>query len=84
MSLTHDFFIDETIRCQHTSNPLGNGGIVETSDGKILTLKRSDNVGEFPGHYVFPGGHPEVNSKCQKFFKLSIFSDKFQLKKPNM
>ncbi|XP_021720941.1 nudix hydrolase 9-like isoform X1 [Chenopodium quinoa] len=50
---------DETIRCQHTSNPLGNGGIVETSDGKILVLKRSNNVGEFPGHFVFPGGHPE-------------------------
>ncbi|CAO2840007.1 unnamed protein product [Amaranthus hypochondriacus] len=50
---------DETIRCQHTSNPLGNGAIVETSDGKILLLKRSNNVGEFPGHFVFPGGHPE-------------------------
>ncbi|KNA13597.1 hypothetical protein SOVF_115240 [Spinacia oleracea] len=50
---------DETVRCQHTSNPLGNGGIVETSDGKILVLKRSNNVGEFPGHFVFPGGHPE-------------------------
>uniref|UniRef100_A0A803LCQ7 Nudix hydrolase domain-containing protein n=1 Tax=Chenopodium quinoa TaxID=63459 RepID=A0A803LCQ7_CHEQI len=52
---------DETVRCQHTSNPLGNGGIVETSDGKILVLKRSNNVGEFPGHFVFPGGHPESN-----------------------
>ncbi|XP_019106576.1 nudix hydrolase 9 isoform X2 [Beta vulgaris subsp. vulgaris] len=50
---------DETVRCQHTSNPLGNGGIVETSDAKILVLKRSNNVGEFPGHFVFPGGHPE-------------------------
>ncbi|KAK9734877.1 hypothetical protein RND81_04G169000 [Saponaria officinalis] len=50
---------DETVRCQHTSNPLGNGAIVETSDGKILVLRRSNNVGEFPGHFVFPGGHPE-------------------------
>ncbi|KAL9235230.1 hypothetical protein vseg_010009 [Gypsophila vaccaria] len=50
---------DETVRCQHTSNPLGNGAIVETSDGKILVLRRSNNVGEFAGHFVFPGGHPE-------------------------
>ncbi|XP_074295122.1 nudix hydrolase 9 isoform X2 [Silene latifolia] len=50
---------DETVRCQHTSNPLGNGAIVETNDGRILVLRRSNNVGEFPGHFVFPGGHPE-------------------------
>lgn len=23
-------------------------------------LQRSNKVGEFPGHFVFPGGHPEV------------------------
>ncbi|KAL6011200.1 Nudix hydrolase 9 [Asimina triloba] len=39
--------------------PLGNGAIVETADGKILLLQRSFNVGEFPGHFVFPGGHSE-------------------------
>jgi 8-oxo-dGTP pyrophosphatase MutT (NUDIX family) len=39
--------------------PLGNGAVVETSDGKVLLLKRSDNVGECPGMVVFPGGHPE-------------------------
>ncbi|XP_057954163.1 nudix hydrolase 9 isoform X1 [Malania oleifera] len=50
---------DDTIRCQHTSSPLGNGAVVETSDKKILVLQRSNNVGEFPGHFVFPGGHPE-------------------------
>lgn len=50
---------DETVRCKHTANPLGNGAVVETSDGRILLLKRSNNVGEFPGHFVFPGGHPE-------------------------
>lgn len=43
------------------ANPLGNGAIVETSDKKILVLQRSHNVGEFPGYYVFPGGHSEVN-----------------------
>ncbi|KAJ6691711.1 URIDINE DIPHOSPHATE GLUCOSE PYROPHOSPHATASE [Salix purpurea] len=37
----------------------GNGAILETSDKKIVVLQRSYNVGEFPGHVVFPGGHPE-------------------------
>lgn len=41
------------------SNPLGNGAIVETSDQKIIVLQRSNNVGESPGYYVFPGGHSE-------------------------
>ncbi|XP_056175827.1 nudix hydrolase 9 isoform X2 [Syzygium oleosum] len=50
---------EDTICCQHTSSPLGNGAIVETLDKKILVLRRSNNVGEFPGHFVFPGGHPE-------------------------
>lgn len=53
---------DECSSCQHTSNPLGNGAVVETSDKRILVLQRSNNVGEFPGHFVFPGGHPEVLS----------------------
>ncbi|URE44397.1 NUDIX domain [Musa troglodytarum] len=50
--------VDSLVR-QHTSSPLGNGAIVETSDGKILVLQRSYNVGEFPGYFVFPGGHSE-------------------------
>ncbi|KAK4408871.1 Nudix hydrolase 9 [Sesamum angolense] len=54
---------DDWRRCQHTSNPLGNGAIVETSDQEIVVLQRSTNVGEFPGHFVFPGGHPELASE---------------------
>ncbi|XP_024968718.1 nudix hydrolase 9 isoform X1 [Cynara cardunculus var. scolymus] len=63
---------DDCKQCQHTSSPLGNGAIVETSDNKILVLQRSNNVGEFPGYLVFPGGHPEPEEvgisshKCQK------------------
>ncbi|KAL1215016.1 Nudix hydrolase 9 [Cardamine amara subsp. amara] len=53
---------DDSVRCQHTSSPLGNGAVIETSDKKIIVLRRSNNVGEFPGHYVFPGGHPEPMS----------------------
>ncbi|KAG6503099.1 hypothetical protein ZIOFF_035389 [Zingiber officinale] len=60
---------DDSLCCQHTSSPLGNGAIVETSDGKILILQRSHNVGEFPGYFVFPGGHSEpqeigISSHC--------------------
>ncbi|KAI9081943.1 hypothetical protein K1719_036205 [Acacia pycnantha] len=50
---------DDSVLCQHTASPLGNGAIVEVIDKKILVLQRSNNVGEFPGHFVFPGGHPE-------------------------
>ncbi|KAL8501644.1 hypothetical protein ACS0TY_020956 [Phlomoides rotata] len=50
---------EDWIRCQHTSNPLGNGAVVETSNKDVVVLQRSSNVGEFPGHFVFPGGHPE-------------------------
>lgn len=55
--------LDDSVHCQHMSNPLGNGAIVETSDEKIIVLQRSYNVGEFPGYYVFPGGHSEVTSQ---------------------
>ncbi|KAJ0788066.1 putative NUDIX hydrolase domain-containing protein [Helianthus annuus] len=50
---------DDCKQCQHTSSPLGNGAVVETVDNTILVLQRSNNVGEFPGYLVFPGGHPE-------------------------
>ncbi|KZV23935.1 Nudix hydrolase isoform 1 [Dorcoceras hygrometricum] len=57
--ITRVLFLDDWRRCQHTSNPLGNGAIVETAEKEIVVLQRSTNVGEFPGHFVFPGGHPE-------------------------
>ncbi|KAK8641557.1 hypothetical protein V6N13_010954 [Hibiscus sabdariffa] len=63
---------DDPTQCQHTSSPLGNGAIVETSDKKIVVLERSNNVGEFPGHFVFPGGHPEpqdVGIETHKYSK---------------
>ncbi|CAI0451904.1 unnamed protein product [Linum tenue] len=51
--------VEDVIKCQHTASPLGNGAIVVTADNEIVVLRRSDNVGEFAGHLVFPGGHPE-------------------------
>lgn len=64
--------LDDSVCCQHTASPLGNGAIVETSDKRILVLKRSDDVGEFPGHFVFPGGHPEVLNGT--FYILFIYA----------
>ncbi|XP_071698383.1 nudix hydrolase 9 [Rutidosis leptorrhynchoides] len=72
---------DDCKQCQHTSSPLGNGAIVETSDNKILVLQRSNNVGEFPGYLVFPGGHPEpeevgiMSHKCQDGLQYSEVSN---------
>ncbi|KAI3514201.1 hypothetical protein L1887_12520 [Cichorium endivia] len=68
---------DDCMQCQHTSSPLGNGAIVQTSDDKILVLQRSNNVGEFPGYLVFPGGHPEpeevgiTSHKCENVLQNS-------------
>ncbi|CAN1329426.1 Nudix hydrolase 9, partial [Linum perenne] len=53
---------DDVIQCQHSASPLGNGAIVVTADNEIVVLRRSENVGEFPGYFVFPGGHPEFNN----------------------
>ncbi|XP_020691299.1 nudix hydrolase 9 isoform X3 [Dendrobium catenatum] len=50
---------DDSICCQHSASPLGNGAIVKTADKRVLVLQRSLNVGEFPGYFVFPGGHSE-------------------------
>eukprot|EP00252_Welwitschia_mirabilis_P015501 TRINITY_DN3408_c0_g1_i1.p1 TRINITY_DN3408_c0_g1~~TRINITY_DN3408_c0_g1_i1.p1 ORF type:complete len:300 (-),score=64.89 TRINITY_DN3408_c0_g1_i1:432-1331(-) len=50
---------DDAEQCAHVSSPLGNGAVVETKDNYIVVLERSHNVGEFPGHLVFPGGHSE-------------------------
>ncbi|PUZ63734.1 hypothetical protein GQ55_3G091500 [Panicum hallii var. hallii] len=63
---------DDSVRCQHMSNPLGNGAIVETSDQKIIVLQRSHNVGEFPGYYVFPGGHSETSQKKSALWAIKL------------
>ena len=41
------------------ANALGNGAVVETSDGCVMLLLRSPQMLEAPNTYVFPGGHPE-------------------------
>lgn len=56
----------------HLASPLGNAAIVETSDEKVVLLRRSGNVGEMPNTLVMPGGHPEpetVNMKTMDDWK---------------
>ncbi len=67
--------VEDVDRCKHMASSLGNGAIVETVDRHVLVLQRSSNVGEFPGHLVFPGGHSEVISlKILAFFSLLFCS----------
>ena len=66
--------LDDIEKCKHTASPLGNGAVIETKDNCILLLRRSENVGEFPGHFVFPGGHSEVCS-VQNLFHCVRFSN---------
>ena len=41
------------------ASPLGNAAVVRTSDGCVVLLRRSGDVGECPDTCVMPGGHPE-------------------------
>ena len=42
------------------ANALGNGAVVETSDGCVMLLLRSPEMLEAPNTFVFPGGHPAL------------------------
>lgn len=39
------------------ASPVGNCAVVESSDGKIALIKRSEEMYEYPGFYDTPGGH---------------------------
>lgn len=41
------------------ASPLGNGVVVETLDGHVVLLRRSERVGESQGAWALPGGHAE-------------------------
>ncbi|XP_020691298.1 nudix hydrolase 9 isoform X2 [Dendrobium catenatum] len=62
---------DDSICCQHSASPLGNGAIVKTADKRVLVLQRSLNVGEFPGYFVFPGGHSEPEEVGVLFHQMN-------------
>ncbi|KAM9795680.1 uridine diphosphate glucose pyrophosphatase NUDT22 [Neosynchiropus ocellatus] len=41
------------------AQPLGVGGVMSTSDGKVVLIRRSQKVAEAGGLLDIPGGHPE-------------------------
>lgn len=66
----------------YLSQKLGVGAVVETTDGFVLTLRRSKGVAEGQGRMDAPGGHPEpkVSERGKKlfgcvFFQLSVGSE---------
>jgi len=43
----------------YLAHPLGVGALLETNDGYLCFIQRSQHVGEYPGFLDCPGGHPE-------------------------
>lgn len=43
----------------YLANPIGVGGILQTSDGNLVFMRRSSTCAEMPGLIDRPGGHPE-------------------------
>jgi hypothetical protein len=55
------------------SRKVGVAAVVETSDGKIALIKRSNSVGVYQDMFDTPGGHPEpsVSAVCCLFIVYS-------------
>ena len=53
---------------KYLSEPLGLATILHTSCDKIVALRRSEHVGEYPNFLDVPGGHPEPKhvKGCEK------------------
>ncbi|KAM6953343.1 uridine diphosphate glucose pyrophosphatase NUDT22 [Aplochiton taeniatus] len=47
------------------AQPLGVGGILCTSDGQVVLIRRSQRVAEAQGLLDIPGGHPEPKAVCE-------------------
>ncbi|KAI1898677.1 hypothetical protein AGOR_G00074840 [Albula goreensis] len=56
------------------AQPLGVGGVLQTMDGLVVMLRRSQKVAEAPGLLDIPGGHPEPKAVC-----LGVSEDSIQL-----
>ncbi|XP_056456266.1 uridine diphosphate glucose pyrophosphatase NUDT22 isoform X4 [Gadus chalcogrammus] len=50
--------------CGLLAQPLGVGGVLCTSDGKVVLIRRSQRVAEAGGLLDIPGGHPEPQAVC--------------------
>ncbi|KAF0852455.1 mitochondrial Nudix hydrolase (Nudix_Hydrolase_35) [Andalucia godoyi] len=60
---------------RHLSNILGVECIVRTSDDRLVVLKRSSEVADYPGACVFPGGHPEPSRVASHLNAESIAAE---------
>ena len=49
-----EFYNNEFV---YFASPVGNCGIVESSDNRIALIKRAHDLHEYPGWYDTPGGH---------------------------
>lgn len=47
------------------AQPLGVGGVLGTSDGQVVLIRRSQRVAEAVGLLDIPGGHPEPKAVCE-------------------
>ncbi|KAL0973880.1 hypothetical protein UPYG_G00212350 [Umbra pygmaea] len=47
------------------AQPLGVGGVLCTSDRKVVLIRRSQKVAEARGLLDIPGGHPEPKAVCE-------------------
>ncbi|XP_035215983.1 uridine diphosphate glucose pyrophosphatase NUDT22-like isoform X1 [Stegodyphus dumicola] len=54
----------------YLANPLGVGALLETRNGDIVFMRRSNTCAEMPGRIDRPGGHPEPdevkNASCER------------------
>lgn len=48
------------------AQPLGVGGVLCTSDGQVVLIRRSQRVAEAGGLLDIPGGHPEPKVVCER------------------
>ena len=58
------------------SDALGVGSVVETSDSKLIFIRRSHQVYEDPGHLDTPGGHAEPSvstSPVKNYIDIKLF-----------
>ncbi len=57
-----EFFGDEQDPSSYMADPLGVGAVAVTADTKIMMIRRSRYVAEFPYCLDVPGGHPEPSA----------------------
>lgn len=71
--LVADGIADHSDPNSYLSSPVGVGGILETDDGDLVFIRRSDICAEMPGLLDRPGGHPEPDVTIPLIFFFIYF-----------